>query len=147
MRQMIAHHAQALEMAALVPDRSAREDVGTLARRIALSQADEIQMMRRWLESRGEPLPDPHAHHVAGGAPMAGMLSAPEMRRLAESRGGEFDRLFLELMIRHHEGAVLMVRALFAAGGGQESEVFAFASDVEVEQQLEIGRMRSMLSR
>jgi uncharacterized protein (DUF305 family) len=146
MQEMMPHHAQALEMVELVPSRTAREDVRVLARRIRLSQADEMDLMRRWLEVRGEHVPDGHAHHAHGAALMPGMLTAAEMRQLSESRGEAFDRLFLELMIRHHEGAVTMVRELFAAGGGQESEVFAFASDVESDQAGEIARMQRMLA-
>jgi uncharacterized protein (DUF305 family) len=147
MQGMIPHHAQALEMAALVPSRSGRDDVRLLARRIALSQADEMRMMQRWLEVRDEPGPAPHAHHAGGLAAMRGMASAEEMRRLAGASGEAFDRLFLELMIRHHEGALTMVRELFAAGGGQEPELFAFASEIESDQAVEIARMRGMLAR
>jgi uncharacterized protein (DUF305 family) len=147
MQGMIPHHAQALEMAALVAGRSTRGDVRQLAARIELSQADEMRMMRGWLEARGEDVPDDHAHHDPGAAPMPGMLTAGDMRRLAGAGGDAFDRLFLELMIRHHEGALIMVRDLFAEGGGQDPEVFALASEVESEQAAEIARMRTMLAR
>jgi uncharacterized protein (DUF305 family) len=146
MQGMIGHHAQALEMAALLPERSRREDMRLLAKRIDVSQADEIQMMRRWLETRGQQVPGPHAHHAPGAPLMPGMLTAGEMSRLAEATGDAFDRLFLELMIKHHEGALTMVRALYAtAGAGQESEIDAFASDVDADQRMEIDRMRGML--
>jgi uncharacterized protein (DUF305 family) len=147
MQAMIPHHAQALDMAALVPGRSSRDDVQRLAARIELSQADEMRMMRRWLEARGEAVPGAHVHQLHGAAPMPGMLSTEDMRRLADTRGEAFDRLFLALMIRHHEGALVMVRDLFAAGGGQDPEVFALASEVESEQTGEIARMRTMLAR
>lgn len=147
MQGMIGHHAQALEMAALLPDRSRREDMKLLARRIDVSQADEIKMMQRWLEARGQQVPGPHAHHAPGAPLMPGMLTAEEMSRLAEARGDAFDRLFLELMIKHHEGALTMVRELFAtAGAGQESDIYAFASDVDADQRMEIERMRGMLA-
>jgi uncharacterized protein (DUF305 family) len=111
-----------------------------------VSQADEIEMMQEWLAGRGQALPDPHAHH-RGGALMPGMLTAAEMERLAAAKGPEFDRLFLELMIKHHDGALIMVKELFATpGAGQESEVFAFASDVEADQRMEIERMGAMLA-
>jgi uncharacterized protein (DUF305 family) len=77
---------------------------------------------------------------------MPGMLTAEEMSRLADARGGAFDRLFLELMITHHEGALTMVKELYSnAGAGQESEMYAFASDVDADQRMEIDRMRGML--
>lgn len=146
MQGMIGHHAQALEMAALLPSRSSREDMRLLARRIEVSQADEITMMERWLEARGQKVPGPHAHHARGATLMPGMLTPEEMSRLAEAKGAAFDRLFLELMIKHHEGALIMVSDLFSnAGAGQEAEMFAFASDVDADQRMEIDRMRGML--
>jgi uncharacterized protein (DUF305 family) len=146
MQGMIGHHAQAIEMTALAATR-AGEDVRKLAQRIEVSQADEIDMMRDWLTSRGLKLPDPHAHHAPGAALMPGMLTAEEMSRLAAATGRAFDRLFLEMMIRHHEGALTMVRDLFAArGAGQEPDVFAFASDVEADQRMEIDRMLALLA-
>jgi uncharacterized protein (DUF305 family) len=146
MQGMIGHHAQAIEMVALMPERTAREDMRLLGKRIDASQADEIKMMQHWLESRGQRLPDPHAHHLAGATLMPGMLSGEEMSRLAEAKGAEFDRLFLEGMIKHHEGALVMVDELFAnPGAGQESEIFGFASDVVADQRAEIERMAGML--
>ena len=145
MQGMIGHHAQALEMAALVPERTHRDDMRLLAKRIDLSQADEIRMMQHWLEARGQQVPGPHAHHAAGMMP--GMLSTEEMTRLAAARGDAFDRLFLELMIKHHEGALTMVKELYAtAGAGQESEIYAFTSDVDADQRMEIDRMRGMIT-
>jgi uncharacterized protein (DUF305 family) len=147
MQGMIGHHAQALEMAALVPERTRRDDMQLLAKRIDVSQADEIRMMQRWLEARGQQVPGPHAHHAAGAPLMPGMLSAEEMTRLAAAKGDGFDRLFLELMIKHHEGALTMVKELYAtAGAGQESEIHAFASDVDADQRMEIDRMRGMIA-
>lgn len=146
---MVAHHAQALEMVALVPERATRDDVRMMAERIAVSQRDEIALMERWLKARGQPVPSAdsaHAHHGPGHA-MAGMLTPEEMRSLAASSGAEFDRLFLELMIRHHEGALAMVAELFGTpGGGQESAVFHIASEVDADQRMEIDRMRTMLA-
>lgn len=146
MQGMIGHHAQALEMTALLATRSSSGDMRKLARRIELSQSDEIEMMQDWLRSRGEPLPDPHAHHAPGGTLMPGMLTRAEMDRLAAAKGAEFDRLFLEFMIKHHDGALVMVSQLFATpGAAQESEMFAFASDVDADQRMEIARMGAML--
>ena len=148
MQGMIGHHAQALEMTALVASRSASEDLRKLAMRIEVSQADEIAMMQQWLKQRGQRLPDPHAHHAPGATLMPGMLTAEEMARLSEAKGTAFDRLFLELMIKHHDGALVMVKELFSApGAGQEPDMFSFASDVEADQRMEIERMGAMLVR
>ena len=147
MQGMIGHHAQALEMAALLPGRSTSADMKLLAKRIEVSQADEIKMMQDWLQQRGQTLPDPHAHHAAGATLMPGMLTAEEMGRLAAAKGVEFDRLFLQFMIKHHDGALRMVNELFASpGAGQEADIFAFASDVDADQRMEIDRMGAMLA-
>lgn len=146
MQGMIGHHAQAIEMVALLSTRTERDDLKLLARRIEASQADEILMMRDWLTDRSQPLPDEHAHHGHGAALMPGMLTAAQMEELAAARGPAFDRLFLAGMIRHHEGALTMVRDLFAeSGAAQDSEIFAFASDVDADQRMEIERMRALL--
>jgi uncharacterized protein (DUF305 family) len=145
---MIPHHQQALEMAALVPARTAREDLRRMAERITVSQQDEIATMERWLRARGESLPSADAHHGhgAGHAGMPGMATPEEMAALAASTGAEFDRRFLELMIRHHEGALVMVAELFASpGAGQGSQIFGIASEVDADQRMEIDRMRMLL--
>jgi uncharacterized protein (DUF305 family) len=126
-----------------------------LALRIRVSQTDEIRMMQRWLEARGQEAPDPRAHRMADMPDMAGMnhdvmmpgmLTAAEMERLAAATGPAFDRLFLEGMIKHHGGALIMVKDLFSTpGAGQQSDIFAFASDVEADQKMEIDRMEAML--
>jgi uncharacterized protein (DUF305 family) len=146
MQGMIGHHTQALEMTALLPSRTSSATMRTLALRIEVSQADEIRMMRQWLKARGLAVPDEHAHRMPGVTLMPGMLSRDEMDRLASSKDAGFDRLFLELMIKHHEGALIMVKELFSTpGAGQESEIFAFASEVDADQRMEIDRMRAML--
>ena len=159
MQGMIAHHAQALAMTSLVPDRTSREDMRLLAQRITVSQRDEIALMQHWLERRHQEVPsvDPQhmhdaMHHAAGGHDMMtmpmmpGMLSEAEMAQLAAAKGSEFDRLFLQDMIRHHEGALTMVAELFGTtGAAQDPETFRFASDVEADQRAEIARMRAML--
>lgn len=150
MQHMMAHHAQALAMTSLVPARSRREDIHLLAQRIEASQQDEIALMQRWLKDRGEEVPSldaHHEHHEAGGhqALMPGMLTQEELARLAAATGAEFDRLFLEFMTRHHEGALTMVAELLATNGaGQEPEIFRFASDVDADQRAEIRRMRTL---
>ena len=142
---MIGHHAQAVEMVALIADRTASEDMKRLGLRIQVSQEDEMNMMRKWLEVRGEKIPGPHSHHEPGGF-MPGMLTTEEMQRLADAKGKEFDRLFLQGMIKHHSGAIIMVEELFKTpAAGQDGEIFAFASDVDSDQRMEIDRMGMML--
>ena len=145
MQGMIGHHAQAIEMTDLLETRSASDAMKKLAARIEVSQADEIRMMQEWLRQRNAPVPNEHAHH-AGGALMPGMLTAEQMGRLAAASGPAFDRLFLEFMISHHQGALVMVRELFAKpGAAQNAEIFAFATDVVADQRMEITRMTAML--
>jgi uncharacterized protein (DUF305 family) len=145
MQGMIGHHSQALAMTALLASRTTSEKMRRLALRIEVSQADEIKMMTSWLKWRGLAAPDEHAH-MHGAMLMPGMLTADEMARLAATSGAAFDRLFLESMIKHHEGALVMVKELFSTpGAGQESEIFAFASDVDSDQRMEIDRMSAML--
>lgn len=145
MQGMIGHHRQALEMVELLKTRTEREDMRLLGLRIEVSQQDEIRFMTRWLRERGADVPSEHAHHMPGGM-MPGMLTAEEMAALAAARGTEFDRLFLEGMIKHHGGALVMVDDLFREdGAGQEATIYAFASDVVADQQMEIDRMALML--
>ena len=145
MQGMIGHHAQAVEMVALINDRTATEALKHLGLRIQVSQEDEMNMMRTWLKVRGEAIPGPHAHHEPGGF-MPGMLTPEEMAALAAAKGKEFDRLFLQGMIKHHAGAITMVDELFKTpGAGQDGEIFAFASDVDSDQRMEIDRMGLML--
>ena len=147
MQGMIHHHAQAIDMVKLLETRTGSEDMKRFALRIQLSQDDEIKMMRRWLEVRGQDVPGEHAHHLPGAPLMPGMLTADEMARLSAAEGPAFDRLFLEGMIKHHAGAITMVQELFnTPGAGQDSEIYAFASDVDADQRMEIERMGAMLA-
>lgn len=142
---MIAHHAQAMVMTALVPTRTTTREVHLLAERIDVSQQDEIAQMRRWLAARGiAGDDDAHAHH---GDLMPGMLTPGEIAALEVASGPAFDRLFLQGMIRHHEGALVMVADLFARGGSQDPGLFQFASDVDTDQRMEIHRMAALLAR
>jgi len=152
MQGMIAHHAQALEMVALVPDRTTTESIRVLAQRIDISQRDEIGLMRSWLTERGQAAPDPAAAHERHAGMhemlMPGMLTADQMARLAAAKGAEFDRLFLQLMIQHHQGALAMVKTLFGTqGAAQETPTFRYASGVDADQRFEIERMQKLLAR
>jgi uncharacterized protein (DUF305 family) len=147
MQGMIGHHAQALEMTALIADRTSRPELKLLGQRISLSQEDEIKMMRTWLLARGQELPGEHHHHTAEGF-MPGMLTPAQMAELTAAKGELFDQLFLKYMIQHHEGALSMVDELFRTpGAGQEGDINAFAADVDSDQRMEIDRMRAMLGR
>ncbi|MDX2032274.1 MAG: DUF305 domain-containing protein [Blastocatellia bacterium] len=151
MQGMIMHHAQAVEMTDLINARTENRTVRLLGARISHSQADEIQFMKRWLVSRGQPVSDAaHDMHMKMGHAsmglMPGMLSAEQMEALRKAKGEEFDRLFLKGMIQHHDGALIMVKDLFeAAGAGQEAELFNFATDVDSGQRAEIRAMQKML--
>jgi uncharacterized protein (DUF305 family) len=147
MQGMIGHHAQALEMVELLKTRTASDDMKKLALRIELSQDDEIKMMQKWLDVRGQRVPARTEMHQHGAQLMPGMLTPDEMKQLEEAKGRAFDRLFLEGMIKHHGGALTMVRELLdTPGAAQESDVFSFVSDVEADQRMEIDRMGAMLA-
>jgi uncharacterized protein (DUF305 family) len=144
-RDMALHHAQALRMSELAPDRGSDARVKALAERIAAGQGPEIAVMEAWLEARGLPVPDTrggpgHSHDGA----MAGMASPEDMVRLAAAEGRAFDRLFLELMIRHHEGALQMADA--ASTAVQHPQVADMVADTGISQSVEIQRMRELLA-
>jgi uncharacterized protein (DUF305 family) len=161
MQGMIGHHAQALAMTALIPTRSSRQDIRMLGQRITVSQKDEIAMMQQWLRDRHQQVPagdaQPGRHTMAGNSMnmpgmamsdtlMPGMLTSEQLAGLAKTTGDEFDKLFLADMIRHHEGALVMVKSLLGTtGSGQEAEVFRFASEVDTDQRAEIARMNALL--
>jgi len=147
MKDMIPHHNQAVQMSELVADRTNRPELVDLAGRIDVSQVDEIEFMQEWLSSRGEAVPDPTAHdamHISH--KMAGMASPEDMARLAKVEGTEFDRLFLSLMITHHEGAVTMVEELLdQPGSAYDPVLFEFVTDVDNDQTSEVERMNALL--
>ena len=147
---MIPHHKQALQMTALVHKHATTNAVRQMALRMEISQRDEIKLMETWLTERDLPVEMPMGgmHHgsVHGLHVMPGMLTAEQMQALTNARGIEFDRLFLEGMIQHHQGAIDMVETLLnSSGAAQESMIFKFAEDVDADQQMEIDRMRALL--
>jgi uncharacterized protein (DUF305 family) len=154
MSGMIPHHAQAVLIAGWAPSHGARLDVRTLCERIVVAQRDEIALMQTWLRDNGKPAPPANAtrmkmtmNGVEHDMLMPGMLNDEELKRLDAARGPDFDRLFLQAMIRHHEGAIQMVDELFASyGAAQDETVFRFASDVYADQTTEIARMEKMLT-
>lgn len=161
MTDMIGHHAQAVEMAHLVPERSTSEQVAKFAERIRLTQDGEIRYMSRWLEEHGLPVPavatpspsgspsgsadgsGPRAPKGHDHAAMPGMLTDAEMAELAGAEGTDFDRLFLVGMIKHHAGALEMVEDVAAAG--RDETVQEFSANVAADQIAEIDRMNRML--
>ena len=166
MQGMIFHHAQAVEMTAMIPSHTQNKDLRSLGARISSSQLDEIKFMKRWLSARGESFPQampnmpgmnmPHdashdTSHDASNDTMAlmpGMLTPQQMEALRKAKGAEFDRLFLVGMIQHHNGALTMVEDLFdTAGAGQDAELFNFATDADNSQRAEIRIMETMLKK
>ena len=170
MQGMIHHHAQAVEMTALISSHTQNKDLQSLGARISTSQTDEIKFMKRWLAARGEYVPNPmpeaagrdmsnmpgmdmsHAATPHESMPhetmalMPGMLTPQQMDALRKAKGTEFDRLFLTGMIQHHNGALTMVKDLFdTAGAGQDAELFDFATDADNTQRAEIRIMETML--
>lgn len=148
------HHAQAVEMTALIESHSEDKEIQSLGARISRSQSDEIEFMKRWLLSRRQPtsmeMPSRSgmemATHEGHQMLMPGMLTAEQMDALKKAKGEEFDRLFLQGMIQHHNGALIMVKDLFdTAGAGQDAELFNFATEVDSGQRAEIRIMQSML--
>jgi uncharacterized protein (DUF305 family) len=144
MQGMIAHHAQAIHMSRMAPTRGASPRLVRFAQKIDLSQAGEIVQMQDWLRANGQVAPDTSSWRTMT---MHGMLTAEELGRLEAARGPAFDRLFLEYMIRHHEGALKMVADLLATPrAAQDVDVSVLANDVETTQTAEIGLMRQMLA-
>jgi uncharacterized protein (DUF305 family) len=170
MQGMILHHAQAVEMTAMIPSHTQNEALRSLGARISSSQSDEIKFMKRWLAARGESVPTEmgkmpgmdrsretsqetsrelsHETSREGMGLMPGMLTPQQMEALRKAKGVEFDHLFLVGMIQHHNGALTMVKDLFdTAGAGQDAELFNFATDADNTQRAEIRIMQTMLKK
>jgi uncharacterized protein (DUF305 family) len=151
MQGMIMHHAQAVEMTALIESRTQNQALRLLGARISHSQSEEIKFMQRWLDARGEPLslPMPEMPGMDMSKQpmlMPGMLTPKQMEALRNAKGAAFDRLFLTGMIQHHGGALVMVKDLFdTAGAGQDAELFNFTTDIDSGQRAEIRIMQTML--
>lgn len=144
MQHMIAHHAQAVFMTRLADSAGASARVLTLARKIDLSQAGEIKIMQDWLREYGQHVPDTESWR---GMRMVGMLTEEQLAQLQQARGTAFDRLFLRLMIQHHEGAITMVADLLKSPrAAQEVDISVLANEIEAAQMAEIGLMWQMLA-
>lgn len=154
MAGMIPHHAQAVLIAGWAASHGASPELQALCERIVVAQRDEIELMRNWLRDRGQPVPPPDArrhrmvmHGMEHEMLMPGMLTDEELAQLDSARGVHFDELFLEYMIKHHEGALRMVEELFSShGAAQDETVFRLASDIYADQTAEIERMQRMLA-
>jgi uncharacterized protein (DUF305 family) len=153
MQGMIMHHAQAVEMTALIASHTENKELRSLGARISSSQSDEIKLMQRWLAARGErismDMPGMDmSRHSSHQQLMPGMLTPEQMEALRKAKDAEFDHLFLTGMIQHHDGALTMVKDLFdTAGAGQDADVFNFATDADNTQRAEIKIMQSMLDK
>jgi uncharacterized protein (DUF305 family) len=169
MQGMIVHHAQAVEMTAMISSHTQNKDVRSLGARIGSSQSDEIKFVKRWLAARGESVSKtmpqmpgmdmPHGTNSHDAVPqdtmppetmalMPGMLTSQQMEALRKAKGAEFDHLFLVGMIQHHNGALTMVKDLFnTAGAGQDAELFNFATDADNAQRAEIRIIENMLEK
>ena len=154
MKGMIPHHAQAVLIAGWAPSHGARDDVQRLCERIVVAQRDEIKLMQDWLRFKGQEVPPADAKGMKmnmGGMVhemlMPGMLTDEQLKELDAARGSQFDRLFLQAMIKHHLGAISMVDDLEKVDGARQDEtVFRFSQDVYADQTTEIERMEKMLA-
>ena len=152
MQHMIPHHFQAVTMSAMAADRTNNDEILTAAERITSTQEDEIAFMQGWLTDRGEDAPDPANGDMGMEMPMAmmqamGMATPDELDALRASEGMDFDRMFLELMIAHHQGAVTMVDELLdQPGSAYDPALYEFTSEVTNSQTTEIERMSTILA-
>ena len=163
MQMMIVHHQQAVDMSELVEARTNNAEIVAAAGRILASQADEISFMKEWLAERGQPLAMSHGSHGAHqghgdhsahaahmempGMTMAGMASPEQLAALKAASGTEFDRMFLTMMIAHHDGAIDMVEDLLdQPGSAADPILYRFVGDVDNEQSSEIEKMDTILA-
>jgi uncharacterized protein (DUF305 family) len=146
--RMIAHHQQALDMAGLAAGRAEAAKVKSLAARIKAAQGPEIATMQAWLDANaGSDHSAHHSHGADSGDAMAdggmpGMATDRQLAALRTARGTAFDRLFLTLMITHHQGAVTMATGVLSAGHNVQVE--EWANEVIAQQTSEIARMRAL---
>lgn len=145
-QDMIAHHQQALDMAAMVPGKSTNPKVTDLGKRIAAAQDPEIKKMTEWLKKWGAAPATtsmPGMDHGSDHGSMPGMMTAEEMAKLNGAGGAEFDRTWLDLMIKHHQGALEMAKV--AQEKGADADTKKLAQDIVTSQQAEITEMQNLL--
>ncbi|MFE4456538.1 DUF305 domain-containing protein [Nocardia tengchongensis] len=138
---MYPHHAQAVEMAKLVPTRSQNQQLITLAKAVEQAQSPEMQQITTLLQSFGKPAP---SADMGGHAGMDGMMTKDQMTKLESLSGTEFDKLWMQMMIEHHKGAITMANTELAQGSNAESK--AMAQAIITAQQQEIDQMNTMLA-
>ncbi len=148
-QQMIPHHSQALDMAKLVPSRGTNPKVTGLASRIEKAQDPEIQQMQGWLNTWGAPSTSTMPSMTGGSMPgmdhgMPGMMSDADMQKLEQAKGAEFDKMWLDMMIKHHQGAVDMAKTELEKGSNADAK--ALAQKIIDAQQAEITEMQGLLS-
>ena len=139
---MIPHHEQAVELSAMVPDRTTNTELITLAQQISAAQQPEINVMKVFLVQWNEN-PDSNSGHAGHGNTMQGMVDAATMTKLQSLQGAEFDKLWLESMISHHQGAIEMAKAELANGDHVDAK--GLAKNIVTTQEAEIGQMKQML--
>jgi uncharacterized protein (DUF305 family) len=139
---MIPHHQQAVELSAMVPDRSTNAELIALAQQISAAQQPEIEVMKVFLVQWNEN-PDTNSGHSGHGSTMQGMVDEATMTKLTSLNGAEFDRLWLESMISHHQGAIEMAKAEIANGDNVDAKTLA--TNIVTTQEAEIGQMKQML--
>lgn len=151
-QDMIPHHAQAIVMSKMASKRATDPDLRQLAADIQAAQGPEIEQMSGWLEAWGEDVPDGMGmdgdHDMGDMGPMMdgdmpGMMSDRQMMNLDKSSGSTFDRMWLQMMIRHHEGAIDMAKV--EQKNGRSTEAIELATTIESAQAAEIALMKSML--
>jgi uncharacterized protein (DUF305 family) len=140
--QMIPHHQQAVTMADLALQKATTAEVKTLATAIKAAQAPEIEQLSRWLKAWGKPVPTPGEHD---GHTMAGMMNPQEMDDLTKASGSMFDRMWTEMMIKHHQGAVAMAKT--EQTSGKDAASVALAKTIQTAQTTEIATMQRLLGR
>lgn len=143
-QQMIPHHEQAVEMAELVPERSSNGEIIQLAEQIEGAQDPEIQTMTGWLKKWGASV-DAMEHGNEGHGGMPGMMAEDEMAKLKKAKGGLFDRLWMQMMIKHHQGAIEMAETELEEGSNSDAK--ALAKDIIEAQQAEIDTMNQLLEK
>ena len=143
---MIIHHYQAFLMSEMAPTRTNNQTILDLAGRIDISQTDEIEFMKNWLVDRGQSIPDPSMDNMMHHHKMMGMATTEQMMQLEASDSTDFDRLYLNLMIKHHDGAIEMVDRLNEfPGSAYDPQLYEFVTDLENDQAVEIERMNGIL--
>jgi uncharacterized protein (DUF305 family) len=144
--QMIPHHQQAVQMAGMAGYQATTPEVKKLATAIKAAQDPEIKLMSGWLTSWGKPVPTPsHGGGHGGHEQMAGMMTEEEMSTLGKAKGAMFDRMWIQMMIKHHQGAVTMAKA--EQTNGKDPASIALAKTIEKAQTTEIATMQRLLGR